>query len=288
MNFLTKLFVVLHVVLTMLFVAATVVWVNRVENFQVSGKALEAKLASSQGQATAATADAETARSQAKAVSIQAAASIESMSQQLNAAQSDIRERDTQLATAQTNLSSADARLQAATAALQTAQKSVALLQEQISQTRTASDKMQQQNTELLTANSDLNSRLQIATRQLRNANEELEASRTEVADFRDRGGSPAGGTAVAGVAPAANTAQAINGVIRDQKNINGVNFATISVGSADNVTKGMVFNVIDRQSGNFLGYVTVDTVEPNESTGRVEGPKMSDIKPGNEVRTQL
>jgi hypothetical protein len=36
-----------------------------------------------------------------------------------------------------------------------------------------------------------------------------------------------------------------------------------------------------------FLGTLVVDTVEPNESTGRLSGPK-SAIKPGVEVRTQL
>ena len=50
-----------------------------------------------------------------------------------------------------------------------------------------------------------------------------------------------------------------------------------------------MVFKVIDRATGNFLGELTVDSVEPTESTGRLSsGPRLNDIKAGVEVKTQL
>jgi len=53
-------------------------------------------------------------------------------------------------------------------------------------------------------------------------------------------------------------------------------------------VSKGMVFNVIDREQGDFLGYLEVDSVEPEEAVGRLTGPRVADIRPGSEVRTQL
>lgn len=288
MSFLTKLFVVLHVVLTMLFVAATIVWVNRVEEFNTALERRGSEAAIAQRQAQNAQAEAATAQSDAKAVQAQAAAEVARIRQELNTGQSDQRDLQTQLAGAQQNLSSADARLQAATAALQTAQKSNALLQEQLSSTRLTGDKTQQQNTELLTANSDLTSRLQIGLRQLRNANEQIETLQTQMADAAASGRSP---NAIQGVplpGPTPSSEVSINGIVRDLRNINGVNYATISVGSADNVAKDMVFNVIDRDAGDFLGYLTVDRVEQNEATGRLEGPRVADIKPGNEVRTQL
>jgi hypothetical protein len=79
-----------------------------------------------------------------------------------------------------------------------------------------------------------------------------------------------------------------IKGVVRDVRRIAGNQYATINVGSADDVTRGMEFKVVDRQTGDFLGTLTVDTVEPNESTGRLSGPKVAAIRPGVEVRTQL
>jgi len=116
---------------------------------------------------------------------------------------------------------------------------------------------------------------------------------REQVVALQDRGpAGPAAGAAEASARgaeePGVTPATPINGVIRDKKNVNGVIFATISVGSQDQVTKNMVFNVIDREQGDFLGYLRVDRVEPNEAIGRLDGPKVADIKPGNEVRTQL
>ena len=292
MNFLTKFFIVLHVVLTMLFVAATIVFVNRVEANQAALKAANDKTAAEARRAGEAEAALATERSDALAVKSQAAVDITRMREQRNKDQADLRARDVQLATAQQEKSSIDARLQAAVSALKTAQATVDTLQKQLTDTRNVSDKTQQQNTELLTANADLNSKLQTARRALQNSNEEIESLKTELAGFRDAG--PAGAARVAAATdpgsptPTPNTELPINGIIRDQKTINGVAYATISVGTADNVTKGMVFHVIDREGGDFLGYLTVDRVEPNEASGRLEGPKVADMKPGNEVRTQL
>ena len=78
-----------------------------------------------------------------------------------------------------------------------------------------------------------------------------------------------------------------INGVVRSVDIIGGKKYATISVGSADNVTKGMKFNVINRTTGDFLGYLTIEGLEPNEAIGPLEG-KVDKVQPGVEVRTQL
>ena len=59
---------------------------------------------------------------------------------------------------------------------------------------------------------------------------------------------------------------------------------------SADQVAPGMEFKVINNKTGDYLGAVVVDSVEPNEATGRLSGPRISEIKPDPniEVRTQL
>ena len=76
-----------------------------------------------------------------------------------------------------------------------------------------------------------------------------------------------------------------ISGVIREKRDIAGVPYATISVGSADDVQRGMQFKVI--QGDKFLGTLTVDSVEQQESTGRLQGPHVAEITPGVQVRTQ-
>ncbi len=76
-----------------------------------------------------------------------------------------------------------------------------------------------------------------------------------------------------------------LRGVIKNKRTINGIEYATISLGSAQNVSKGMRFKVIDGNS--FLGYLTIDNVEPNESVGHLDGPNLAMVKSGTEVRTQ-
>ena len=60
MSALTKVFVVLHVVLTMLFVAATVVFVNRVEDVTAQQKKLQAEVVAAQRRAEFAEGQAQT------------------------------------------------------------------------------------------------------------------------------------------------------------------------------------------------------------------------------------
>jgi hypothetical protein len=290
LSVLTKVFIVLHVVLTMLFVAATVVWVNRVEEFKTTLTTAKNDANAARKEASEAQAAAATAKADATALSIQSATAIGNVRKERDQALATVRERDAALAGATQNVASEGAKLQAVTAALQTAQKTNSALQQQLEATRTASDKLQQENTQLLTANADLNSRQQVALRQNRALNEDLDQLRNQIADMKAGGGGgtaaavPAGSTEVAGV----RTEQAINGVIRDVKNVGGVQTATVSVGSADNVKPQMQFNVIDREGGNFLGYFVVDRVEQNESVGRLTGPHADQMKKGNEVRTQL
>ena len=285
MSFLTKLFVVLHVVLTLLFVSATIVWVNRVEDFRKTNGALSAQLTAARAEAQSAINEAQTARADALAVRQQVGAEIDRARKERDDALAEVRERDVQLAQLQQNLASADARAQASTSGLETAMKTNSLLQDQLNQSRETGNKIQQQNTELLTDNSDLRQKLSVSTRQLQNSNEEIEELRNQVAG----GAGPAGGQQIPGAAPTPNPNEvAVNGIIRDRRNVNGVNQATISVGTADNVRQGMVFYVIDRQAGDFLGTLTVDRVEPREASGRLAGPRVTEIKAGNEVRTQL
>jgi hypothetical protein len=289
---LTKVFVVLHVVLTMLFVGATVVFVNQIESFSATGEKKDNEIKRLQGQAEFERGRAQTAIAEATSVKIQAGNEVSRIRQLLNTELTNVRERDTQIATLRQSLGSAEASLQGANAALATAQESNKLLQGQINETRTASDKIQEENTQLQTAIADITARHQTASRALQNANEEIEELRTQLASFQDRGGpAGAGGAGVASAAeeePGITPANPINGVIRDKRNVNGVNYATISVGSQDQVTENMIFNVIDRGTGDFLGYVRIDRVEPNEAVGRLDGPRVADMKPGNEVRTQL
>ena len=62
------------------------------------------------------------------------------------------------------------------------------------------------------------------------------------------------GGTPGVAVGPTLGGGVPINGVVQAARPLNGIPYATINVGSAEQVTKGMVFQVIDRNKVKFLG----------------------------------
>jgi hypothetical protein len=157
-----------------------------------------------------------------------------------------------------------------------------------IAQLRTTNDDRLKQNVELNTTVTELTNNLQVTERERRYLAEQLTESKRTVdrqsSMLRDAGISPK----MASAAGTGAGAPPINGVIRSTSNIAGVPYASISVGSNDGVTKGMEFKVVDRATGDFLGILTVDSVEPTESTGRLSGPGLKRIKPGVDVKTQL
>lgn len=164
------------------------------------------------------------------------------------------------------------------------------MLQGQLLDVRKASDEAQRKLTDANLAISDLSNRNQVLERQLRNAQEEIAA-------MQEEGGQGAAGGPRASAAPAGagnavtagDTGVNINGVIRATQTIAGIKYATISVGSADAVRKGMEFRVLGGPNGNqFLGYVTVTSVEPHEAVGRLNGPRVAEVTVDNQVRTRL
>jgi hypothetical protein len=87
--------------------------------------------------------------------------------------------------------------------------------------------------------------------------------------------------------AAGARVSPQVSGQVREVRPIAGIPYATISIGSNDGVRRGMEFRVVNPSTGDFLGVLTVESVELNESTGRLSGPKVAQIRQGNEVRSQ-
>jgi hypothetical protein len=155
-------------------------------------------------------------------------------------------------------------------------------LNQTVAQLRDSSDKAVRQAAEMSASISDLTNRLDVTERERRNLAEQL-------AYIQQQGGQPgtasAGNNAAVQAGAISSAAPPMKGVIRDRRQIAGIEYATISLGSADNVTKGMVFKIVN--NGRFLGTLTVDTVELQESTGRLEGPHINEVGKGTPVQTQ-
>ena len=288
MSPLTKLFVSLLIVLSLLTTAATVVYVNK-EDVQKSTLAnTQAQLQSAQAAAQAARDELTAAQQNLQNVQAQANQTAQQATTDINARQQQISQLQVELAKGQSQQATQQLDISRLTEALNASQASTTALQTEVARLRTSNDQLVRQASDLNGSVSDLTARLEVTERERRLLAEQLTQASTE----NQRLSAVITG---AGLNPqqqqqaiAKSGLPSINGVIRDVRNIAGRPYATISVGTADGVQRGMEFKILDRQGGNFLGTLVVDSVEPNEATGRLDGPKVAEIRPGVEARTQL
>jgi hypothetical protein len=285
---LTKLFVVLHVVLSLMLTAGLIVFVNRTENFSQTLAAKYTALAQANMRAESATTDATFARESSEKAVTTLNGQVQASQAKLVEAQQLLAGAGARLAKDASEAALASAQTAGLTDALKASEDQKTRQADALAQGRTDLDSLTKKNSDLNLAVSDLTNKLEVALRERSNYSEQLAEQKSQVENLtaivKDLGGNPntVGGTR-------ANLgAVAINGVIREVKPINGIPYATISVGSADNVQKGMQFNVIDRERGIFLGQLTIDSVEPTTATGRLDGPRINDVHTGTEVKTQL
>jgi hypothetical protein len=278
---LTKILVVLVTVLVLVQTAATVVFVHRVDTAVVQKnsaedkqKVDEAKIAVLQSELSAAQAQVSTVRQQTQS-------QVTALQQQVLTAQQKAADQVVEIA----KLSSAGvlqgtdlARL---TEALRASEDTKSKQADAIAELRNFNADNLKKLTELNSANGDLTNRLEVTERErrfLQEQNVELQNQLSHASTTQP--------TAVMAL-PGATKGPAINATVRATSTIANIPFATISVGTADRVSKGMTFTLIDSQ-GNFLGYLTVDTVDTNEAAGRLTGPRVADVKVGTDARTQL
>ena len=287
MSPLTKLFVVLLVVLSLLTTAGTIVYINK-EDVQ------KGTLATLQTQLQAAQAAAQTARDELTAaqqnlqnVQGQANSQSQAATTELNNRQAEISKLNVELAKAQSASATQQLDVSRLTEALNASQASTTALQTEVARLRTNNDALVKQSSDLNSSVSDLTARLEVTERERRLLAEQLTQASGENQRLsmiiKNSGLTPTDQGRIAD-----RSGPAINGVIRDVRNIAGRQYATVSVGSADGVKNGMEFKILDRAGGNFLGTLVVDSVEPNEAAGRIQGPRVAEVRPGVEVRTQL
>ena len=284
MSPLTKLFVVLQVILSIALTAAVVVYVSREDGQLLALRTAQTTALSAQSERDAAVAAMNAATSNATALQERMNSQSRELGGQVTAAQQQLADLNVQLAKANTSNATQALQITQLTEGLKAATDTTANLNTTVAQLRDASDKAVREAAALNQRNSELANTLDVTEAERRNLAEQLaEAQQNNTRMSRimkERGidpNIPTDRIAVAGIP--------INGVIREKRDIAGVPYATISVGSADDVQRGMQFKVI--QGDKFLGTLTVDSVEQQESTGRLQGPHVAEIAPGVQVRTQ-
>lgn len=283
MSALTKVFVVLHVVLSMLLAGGLVVFINRVENFNQQAQAAAARAVNAESLASDLKTEIGVVRTNMQAAVDRANNEVDDRRQEIDALNAQLLDRQGQIAQRDATIASTTAAARSAEQALGVAQENQGRLQEQLIASRTAYDKAQQQLTEANLTVSDQSNQIQVLRRQLRFANEQL----ASMQETQDREGQTRGdGFDRPAVATAPRN---VNGVVRATQTINGIKYATISVGSADAIQKGMQLRVLGGASGSdFLGYITVTSVEPHEAVGRLSGPRVNEVNDDDQVVTRL
>jgi len=284
---LTRIFVILLVILSLLLAAGTVTFVSTIDNYRKSAELTMAQLRSEKARAEQQAADIQTMQAQVKDAYDSATRQLEAMKNQQLALQQTIADRDTQNAQLKTQVATQGADVTRMAEALKASEDTKSKQNETIVVMRQQADQLQSQSADLNRTVNDLTNRLDITEQQRRNFAEQLEELRNQntklSALVRELGGRPQ----QVNTPTYASAGQKINGVVREVRTIAGIPYATISVGSADAVARGTQFRIVTRD-GQFLGKLVVDTVEPNESTGRIDGPRVREVQPGVEVRTEL
>lgn len=293
MSTLTKIFVVLLVVLSLILSAGLIVFVNRQENFKIAAEDAKKQLMAAQNQTALVNTEIAKVQAQSAALAAELANQISALKGQIHAGEEEVAKRDATINDLQQNQVQSAASIASITQALQVAQKTIKAQDDNLGQIRTSDDKLQKQVVEDSNRITELTNSLEVTTKQSRFMGEQNTQLQQQLAVANEAlhkyGISPTGTINPAGGAINTTPTININGVVREFKNINGVPYATISLGTADQVTRGMEFKVIDPAHNQFLGYLTVDNVQDHESTGHLTGPNVSQVRPNvSEVRTQL
>ena len=288
MSALTKIFVVLLVVLSIVMAAGVVVWVNRQENYNASIRDLKAQKQVADAKATQADADRQLATTARDQLQIQFNNTLASKQQEIDQLRQAITDRDTRLAELDSNLVQATASSKSANDALVVAQKSLDQANTQLADLRKNDLQLQKTNADLSFALNDFTNKYEVTNHQWRDAEEQisqLKSDNDRLTKTLHQAGVSLNNPRVINAEPLIK----LEGVVRSKTTAAGIPMATISLGSGDKVSPGMQFRVIDPNSKDpFLGYLIVDRTEPHEAIGHLTGPRINEIRPGVEVRTQL
>ena len=284
MSVMTKLFVVLLIICSLLLTAATVVFVNRTEDFHKTATSFEMRMLAAQRDKEAAQRDADAARARETEAIATANGKVSDLQARMQQLTQELSARDAEINDLKAKAAVAQATLTEQAASLKTMAQNIADVGTRNQSLTAESDKLRLANADYVGANTDLTKRLEEAERERRFLNEQLNQARTDLARAQ-------GVITNAGIRPAVQAKPAtpdLRGVVRNVKTDEGRTYATISLGSQQKVEKGMEFSVIDQNDQTFLGKFIVDSVNDDSSFGRLEGPRVQNVRQDNIVLSRL
>lgn len=288
MSALTKTFVVLLVVLSLLLSSGVIVGVSQIQNFRLAAKTSANTLAAQTAEVTRTknalgAVEATLLSTQKDLTNALAASDLQAIQNQKN-----LTALQNQLADAASSARIMQGSLDSSMSALSASEQAKVQLAAVVASTRAANDDLLKKNSDLNLAVSDLTNRVDVATRQNTNLNEQLAQAREDIkrqgATITDMGGKSVTADASAtgfGAPPI------LAYVIRTTQE-NSMPYATINAGSKDQVKKGMKFQLVDKAKQLYLGELTIESIDESQATGKIEGPHVANVTTNTEARTQL
>jgi hypothetical protein len=276
----------LLVVASLLLSAGVVVFVNKVDAYQTTVQTTTDQYRKEQ------TAHSDT-RNQLAAAQSELLSSAKDANARIAALQTELTTAQAAVQAAKGDLAARDQEKKGVEVAMQNMvkvqeglQNQLAAATQQVSELRKIRDQLVEERHTLNVQLTDAVAKVDALDRQRRNAEERAAGARAEADDLM--GKMQKAGFANVGSLPnrGGPGGPALEGVVSGVFNAGGKPWASISLGSKDNVEKGMRFNVVN--NNEFLGYLTVQTTEPTEAAGVLEGPGVGKVKQGDQVKTQL
>jgi len=281
---LTKIAVVLLVVASLLLSAGTVAFVNKTEEFKTTVDAAkgerEREFAAHNSTKQLLTGAQQEQLSQAQAFNSQLSA-LRKERDDLNAK---ALELSAQITKSDQDKKAAEVNSQTIAAALKASQDQNTAYQQQVAELRKYRDQLVDERFALNTQLTDALSKVNALEAARKGAEEKAAGLQGKYDDLVAR--VQGAGMNIAALPQRQAGGPPLEGVVKSVFRAGGRPWASISLGAKDNVTKGMKFNVHNNEE--FLGYLIIQSAEPNEAVGVLEGPGVDKIQRQDQVKTQL
>lgn len=272
MSILTKVFVVLVAVLSIMLVTLVVPFVHNTQNYRQVAE--EAKL-----DAAVASATAKVLQGENEAMAQREVQKVTELKSALQSLQENNGELIAKLASAEATASTekaakvqAEANLSRLIAAEEQHAQIVKAMDAELQSRRPEMVKLQRQIIEMIDRNNEISSQLEAQNRLVRNNAEELTQQGVYISQLEEQ---------LAKVSPESRATTAatptgefeasttIQGTVTDVQKADDLTFAQINVGSSDGVQENMKFLV--HRSGQYVGTLVVTKVDTKASAGRVK-----------------
>lgn len=285
MSPLTKAFVVVVAVLSILLVALVVPFVAKTQNYQEVARQTQTQLASAEQRNRSLQAELTAAQSKESERVIGLNTQVSELTGAIQQLQTQLADEQIKSRKAAADLAQRDADIASLAASAKQQTQLLDTVSQELNSNRSDLVKQQSQVIELVDRNNELNAQLAGLTRQVQRfqeasvaSQEELDALKQAIATLpRDVQVKLRPGQGTGAIVPTTP----ITGKVSEVRSTGGVTLAEINVGKNDKVQEGMEFTVL--RGDNYLGTLLIEQVDASRAAGRIT-LEDGEIKPNDDV----